>query len=628
MFYALLRTALPLCLATALAACGGGGSDSDATAPTTTAPATGPTTAPTTASATMDASGGTLVGPGGVTIVVPAGALSAATKITITESSAGAPASLPQGSSLAVAQSKVYELTPHDVTFAQPVTIRIPIDTTKGTPRVYVSDLTTGWYPQASTVGDGYVEIQRTGFSWVYSVTPTGKNDNADAAALVASLARLDISSTTGMKVKDRQLTLADVFRDVYLNQAEVQIEALLGQTATARFSVVSWSHGPDAPYCQASQMALDMLAGGVWIPLNQFAASSRTTTSEKIFSVFGTFMYTEYTRTSNFDINFTPLVNGSFDLRVRTVCDNAADLKAMDPRLADATWKLRMKVSTPYSVGGTVSGLPSGGSVKLALNGGTPQTVSANGAFTMSTQLFAGSSYSVTSSDAPSGYTCTLANASGTIADINVGNVAVSCGPTPYSLSGNVTGLPQGGSVTLLLNGSDGQTVSNPNGDDFDFLPFTLSTQVGAGQSYAVTAGTVSPTGYACSVSGGTGTMPANAVDGIVVSCTPAGPFTLGGTASGLDAGGPYPSMVLMLNGDSSNTTAVPLTGNGAYSLGSVPGGTAYNVSVDTTGTGYSCFAVNRSGGATANVSNIDVSCSSSAPPPSPPPLPTLPPP
>lgn len=607
MFYALLRTALPLCLATALAACGGGGgSDSDATAPTTTTP----TTAPTTASTTMDASGGTLVGPGGVTIVVPAGALSSATKITITESSAGAPASLPQGSSLAVAQSKVYELTPHDVTFAQPVTIRIPIDTTKDTPRVYVSDLTTGWYPQTSTVGDGYVEIQRTGFSWVYGVTPTGENANTDAAALAASLARLDISSTTGMKVKDRQLTFAEVVRDVHLNQAEVQIEALLGQTATARFSVVTWYRRPDAPYCQASQMALDMLAGGVWLPLNQFAASSRTTTSEKIFSIFGTFMYTEYTMTSNFDINFTPLVNGSFDLRVRTVCDNAADLKAMDPRLADATWKLRMKVSAAYSVGGMIGGLPSGGSVKLALNGGTPETVSANGAFSMSTKLFDGSGYSVITSDAPAGYTCSLNHGSGTIANADVTSVAVNCVPTPYSLSGNVTGLPQGGSVTLLLNGADGRTVSNPSGDDFDFLPFTLATLVVPGQNYEVTVGTVSPSGYACSVSGGTGTMPANAVDGIVVNCTPAGPFTLGGTASGLDAGGPYPSMVLMLNGDSSNTTTVPLTGNGAYSLGSVAGGASYYVSVDVTGTGYDCFAVNRSGGATANVSNINVSC------------------
>lgn len=602
MFYALLRTALPLCLATALAACGGGGSDSDATAPTTTTP----TTAPTTASTTMDASGGTLVGPGGVTIVVPAGALSSATKITITESSAGAPASLPQGSSLAVAQSKVYELTPHDVTFAQPVTIRIPIDTTKGTPRVYVSDLTTGWYPHESTANSGYVEIQRTGFSWIRADIP----DKDGSGNAVAYAPQLEISSAAGMKVKGFVLTAEEIVQALMFGLQTPQIEAMKGQTATARFSVRNIFKTPDAPYCQASQMALEMLVGNAWIPLSQFSASSRTSTSERILSLFGTYQYTEYTHISNFDVNFTPLVGGSFDLRVRTVCDNAADLKTMDPRLADATWKLRMKVSAAYSVGGTIGGLPSGGSVKLALNGGTPQTVSANGAFSMSTKLFDGSGYSVITSDAPAGYTCSLAHGSGTIANADVTNVGVNCVPTPYSLSGNVTGLPQGGSVTLLLNGADGRTVSNPSGDDFDFLPFTLATLVAPGQHYEVTVGTVSPSGYACAVSGGSGTMPAHAVDGIVVSCTPAGPFTLGGTASGLDAGAPYPSMVLMRDGDSTNTTSVPLTGNGAYSLGSVPGGTGYYVSVDITGTAYDCTVVNRSGGATANVSNINVSC------------------
>lgn len=600
MFYALLRTALPLCLATALAACGGGGSDSDATTPTTTAP----TTAPTTASSTMDASGGTLVGPGGVTIVVPAGALSSATKITITESSAGAPASLPQGSSLAVAQSKVYELTPHDVTFAQPVTIRIPIDTTKGTPRVYVSDLTTGWYPQNSTAGSGYVEIQRTGFSWIYTVIPLDQASPEDGLLLLMGIAALDIESASSMKLPRADGSAQGALDDVKYSPTVVQMETFQGQAASAAFKAsTEYISGASYPHCQASQMALDILAGGIWVNVDQFAAASKT--QQRIPGFIST------TRdTSLFNVSFTPTLLGTFDMRVRTVCDNAADMKAIDPRLADATWKIRMKVSPSYAVGGTVSGLPTGGSVKVALNGGTAQTVSANGTFTLSTRLGNGASYAITTSDATAGYTCALANASGTIAAADVSDVAVNCVPTPYSLSGNVTGLPQGASVTLLLNGNDGRTVSNPSGDDFDFLPFTLATLVVPGQNYEVTVGTVSPSGYACSVSGGTGTMPANAVDGIVVNCTPAGPFTLGGTASGLDAGGPYPSVVLMLNGDSSNTTAVPLTGNGAYSLGSVAGGSAYYVSLDTTGTAYDCTLVNRSGGATANVSNIDVNC------------------
>ena len=48
----------------------------------------------------------------------------------------------------------------------------------------------------------------------------------------------------------------------------------------------------------------------------------------------------------------------------------------------------------------------------------------------------------------------------------------------------------------------------------------------------------------------------------------------------------------------------------NGTVGLGSVPGGTGYFVSVDTAGTRYSCFVVNASGGAVADVNNIGVSC------------------
>ena len=613
MFHALLRTALPICLTAALAACGGGGSGSLPLA----APSS-PTT-PTTVSARLDAAGGTLAGPDGVTVTVPPGALSAATTITVTETSAGAPSGLPQGSNSVFAQSKVFEFTPHDVQFAKPVTIRIPVDTSRGTPRVYVSDLSTGWYPQASTAGNGYVEIQRTGFSWIYvliplSVSATVNDINLDAA----SVAALDITSPRSMKLMDTDRGLAGALHDVLYGVATVQVEALQGQAASALFGVRTYTDAnPNTHSCQASQMALDILVGSTWMPLNQFMVSSKTRQAVPHSD-------SAYFDTSNFNVSFTPALLGTFDLRVRTICDNAADLKAIDPRLADASWKIRMKVSSSYTLGGTVGGLPNGGSVKVALNGDTAQTVSANGAFTVATRLGSGDNYAITTTDAPAGYTCTLTNAGGSIANADVSNVGVSCGPTPYSLTGNVTGLPQGASVTLLLNGADGQTVSNPSGSADDFLPFTLATQVVPGQSYAVTVGTVSPSGYACTVSGGSGTMPANAVDGIVVNCTPAGPFTLGGTASGLDAGGPYPSMVLTRDGDSANTTTVPLTGNGAYSLGNVPGGTAYYVSVDTTGTGYSCIMANRSGGATANVGNIDVSCSASAP--SGPPLPPSP--
>jgi len=72
----------------------------------------------------IDAAGGTVDGPNGAQIVIPAGAVDTATTIAIKQSSAGAPA-LPAGTAAAGA---MYEFTPHGQTFNTPVTISVPFD--------------------------------------------------------------------------------------------------------------------------------------------------------------------------------------------------------------------------------------------------------------------------------------------------------------------------------------------------------------------------------------------------------------------------------------------------------------------------------------------------------------------
>ena len=605
MFDALLRKSWLLCIAGVLAACGGGSdSDTSGTPPADT-PTTQPTaTQPATTSTTLDASGGTVAGPDGVTVTVPTGALAAATTITVAQTSTGTPASLPKGSANALAQSKVYELTPHDVSFSQPVTIRIPIDTSKGTPRVYVSDKTSGWYPQeVSATGNGYVEVERTGFSWIYSLVPGASlNDTVNAI----SIEQLDVTPGPGLGIDDPTASYWHTYTDMKFGVRTALLSAFKGRPASGRFTVSNdWATGK--PYCQASQLSLEVLAFGQWVFLGQYAATSKTVVTAGDYAMYK----------SNFDVNFTVDYPGVADFRVRTVCDNVADLKAIDPRLAEATWRVRLTVYQPYSVGGTVSGLPDGGSVKLALNGGTAQTVSANGAFKMDTPLRDGASYTVTASDMPTHYSCSLSNASGTIAAANMSGVSLSCSPTPvpYKFNGYVTGLPTGSSVTLLANGTNGQTVTNTDGTADDLLPFTLASPVWPGSAYNISVGAVSAAGYACTLAGGSGTMPYADVSDLFVTCHSTTPVTLGGTVTGLDVG-PFPNVVLMLNSDSAQTTRTPLTGNGAYTLGAVAGGTPYFVSVDTTGTGYSCFVVNASGASSVNVSNLDVSCRGSTPP------------
>ena len=62
--------------------------------------------------------------PAGATIVVPEGALDEATRIAITQTSAGAPA-LPVG---VVARGPMFAFTPHGAAFAGPVTVTVPFD--------------------------------------------------------------------------------------------------------------------------------------------------------------------------------------------------------------------------------------------------------------------------------------------------------------------------------------------------------------------------------------------------------------------------------------------------------------------------------------------------------------------
>ncbi|WP_164886666.1 RCC1 domain-containing protein [Piscinibacter defluvii] len=105
-----IRALLALLAGLALAACGGGGGG-----------AAPPTTAVTQ---TVGAAGGTIVGPGGVTLTIPPDALAADTALTIALDDAGAPP-LPTG--LPVAGPTI-ALLPHGTSFSVPVTLTLELD--------------------------------------------------------------------------------------------------------------------------------------------------------------------------------------------------------------------------------------------------------------------------------------------------------------------------------------------------------------------------------------------------------------------------------------------------------------------------------------------------------------------
>jgi hypothetical protein len=250
------------------------------------------------------------------------------------------------------------------------------------------------------------------------------------------------------------------------------------------------------------------------------------------------------------------------------------------------------------YTIGGTLSGLNSGASVTLLDNGTNALTVTANGAFTFTTALASGKAYKVTVSVQPTGETCTVTNSSGTVGSANVTNVAVACaGAKTFTIGGTVSGLISGRSVTLLDNGTNSLTVS-ANGT------FTFTTALASGATYSVTVGT-QPSGEACTVTNGSGTVGSANVTNVAVACT-ANKYTIGGTVSGLSAS---TSVTLLDNG----TNSLTVSANGAFTFTTaLASGATYSVTVGTQPTGETCTVTNGSGTVgSANVTNVVVACS-----------------
>ena len=131
---------------------------------------------PSSAGATMSitAAGGTLDGPGGAQLVVPAGAVTQPTSVTIAQSGGGAPA-LPAGGADV---GSMFALTPHGTAFAVPATIRVPFDSSRlgagETPTLWKTNATqTGWEQvPGATVSGSVMQAQISSFSWTIIRTP------------------------------------------------------------------------------------------------------------------------------------------------------------------------------------------------------------------------------------------------------------------------------------------------------------------------------------------------------------------------------------------------------------------------------------------------------------------------
>lgn len=166
---------------------------------------------------------------------------------------------------------------------------------------------------------------------------------------------------------------------------------------------------------------------------------------------------------------------------------------------------------------------------------------------------------------------------------------------PPTYTIGGSVAGLASGESVVLLDNGGDALTVSADG-------KYTFAAALGSGSTYSITVGT-QPTGQTCTVAQGAGTVQAESITNVAVTCSD-NTYTIGGTIAGLGASG-----LVLVNG--SDTLPVP-AGATSYTM---PTAVAYRSFYDVTVQAHPSAAYcTLTGGAgtmdAANVANVNVSC------------------
>jgi trimeric autotransporter adhesin len=204
------------------------------------------------------------------------------------------------------------------------------------------------------------------------------------------------------------------------------------------------------------------------------------------------------------------------------------------------------------YSAGGTVSGLA--GTVVLQNNGSDSLIIAGNGAFSFTTPVAQGGTYSVTVQTQPASQTCTVANGGGTMSGANVTNIAVTCSTNAYTAGGTVSGLS--GTVTLQNNGTNNTPLSS-NGS------FTFSTPIAEGSTYNVTVQT-QPLEQTCTVNNGSGTMGSSNVTNVSLNC-----LTNSTTVTANSTG------TIPVNGSSGSITITNTGTSTAYNVSAVlPGG------------------------------------------------------
>lgn len=376
-----------------LAACGGGGGDGASEVPVERV------------TAVIGAAGGTVTGPDGVQVVIPAGALRSNTTIGIARSASGAPAR----DTLWPSPAAVYEFTPHGVAFEIPVTIRMPVPAGATSPTAWMASGDTSWHESETTVAGGFASVRRNTFSWgmILPACSSNPNDPPNPDRCFSPRGHTSVAANPG-----NALVLTG-YSNIYNNTGGTyRLDTAATLTFTAVYNL--W------PSCASARVTLirrqldrspqvvETLYDQSNIGLTQGAHGGRGAGGTTVLPT----------------VSLSHLDQGRHVYATYIECQRGDGFQA---RYYDAT-VINVAVPVPtttQTIGGNVSGLS--GTVVLRNNGGDDLSLSADGAFTFSTPVGTGVPYNITVGTQPTGQHCQVQNGTGT-ANADISNVAVTC--------------------------------------------------------------------------------------------------------------------------------------------------------------------------------------------------------
>jgi surface protein len=269
----------------------------------------------------------------------------------------------------------------------------------------------------------------------------------------------------------------------------------------------------------------------------------------------------------------------------------------------ADVTNVAVSCVTNSFTVGGTISDLASTGLVLS--NNGQDIAIPKTGPFTFTFDpQVDGIAYAVTVKTQPTelSQTCTVNNGSGTLAGVNVTDVAVTCTTDTFTVGGNVSDLAGTG---LVLQNNAGDDLSIGADGNFEF-----GTTLDDGNSYSVSI-KVQPTDLSqtCSVTNSSGTLAGADITDVSVTCV-TNTYTVGGNVSGLAGSG------LVLQNNAGDDLVMGADGGFNFAT-ELDDGSTYSVTIKNQPTSPTqiCSVLNALGIlAGANITDVTVTCTTLA--------------